>query len=330
MEIDDLIQPVSEEFPSGVDFEEDDRLNYEAGTLESMVEGEIDPKNGERLKPKWPQIQKKGLELSKKGKNLRVAAILTESACVTEGFFGLRDGLRLIREWTERYWDTVHPTYERQPLLQSLNREQVLMKAILGSVYAPKDPGDDFDFGEFLRGWDSPGAEPTDSRLSRLATKMLTQLTPEKRQANLEAIEEALEHAKAIENCFDTKYGVDDSIDLSEMRTMLARSTQIIESSNSGSESEAEALAFHSVAPTADTPGAATSARPGGMTRASAMSMLDQVIRFFETTEPSSPVPYLLTRAKRCVGKNFMELIDELAPSKDQAELILKPSATSE
>lgn len=329
MEIEDLIQPISEDAPSGVDFDDDHQLSYEAGNLETMVEGEIDPKDGQRLKPKWAQIQKKGLELSKRGKNLRVAAILTEGGCVTEGFFGLRDGLRLIREWTERYWDSLHPMYDRQPLLQSLNREQVLMKAILGAVYAPKDPGDDFDFGEFLQAWDGPGEEPTDSRLSRLATEMFSKLTPENRGANLVAIDEALEHAKAIENCFDNRYGTDDSIDLSEMRTMLARSMQIIESYSSGGESEFEESPASSTGGESSSP-AAASARPGAMTRTSAIAMLDQVIRFFETTEPSSPVPYLLTRAKHCIGKNFMELIEELATSKDQAELILKPHATSE
>ncbi|MEN3942411.1 type VI secretion system ImpA family N-terminal domain-containing protein [Prosthecobacter sp. SYSU 5D2] len=329
MEIEDLIQPISEEAPSGVDFDDDHQLSYEAGNLESMVEGEIDPKDGQRLKPKWQQIQKKGLELSKRGKNLRVAAILTEGGCVTEGFFGLRDGLRLIREWTERYWDSLHPIYDRQPLLQSLNREQVLMKAILGAVYAPKDPGDDFDFGEFLSGWEGPGEEPTDSRLSRLATAMFSKLSPEKRGANLVAIDEALEHAKAIENCFDNRYGTDDSIDLSEMRTMLARSMQIIESYSSGAEAEDPGSEEHPVAAESGGPVVAAS-RPGAMTRTSAIAMLDQVIRFFETTEPSSPVPFLLNRAKFCIGKNFMELIDELAVTKDQAELILKPSATSE
>lgn len=337
MEIEELIPPVSEEAPSGVDFDDDHLLSQELSVLESMVEGEIDPKDGQRLKPRWPQIVKKALELSKRGKNLRVAAILTEGASITEGLAGFRDGLRLIREWCDRYWDSLHPIYDRQPLLQALNREQFLMKSLLGTVYGGREPGDNFVFEDFLRAWDGPGEEPADSRLARLASEMFSKLSPDKKAAALTAVTEALDDAKSIEARFDDKYGTDDSVDFSELRSMLSRSVRLLESSSTDmAASSASVEDAHGHFPAAEAaafamPGVAAAApKPGAMTRATAVAMLDQVIRFFEATEPSSPVPYLLSRAKRCIGKNFMELIDELAGTKDQAEMILKPSSEGE
>ncbi len=325
MEIEDLILPVSETAPCGLDFDEDHILNLEATTLETMIEGEIDPKDGKRLRPKWPQIMKKATELSRKGKNLRVAAILTEVACVMEGMNGLRDGLRLIREWSERYWETLYPLDLRQPMVQSLSREQMLMKPLFGIVYAPKEPGDDFSFDDFMSAWEGPGEEAADSRLARLATSMIGRLSPEKRAETHAAIVEALDHAKAIEAKFDEKFGTDDSIDFSELRGILAKCVKIIESydtTNGDIYTEGSAVVMNGE-PSA-------SGRNGSLSRSNASAMLDQVIRFFESTEPSSPVPFLLRRAQRCIGKNFMELIEELANDRTQADLILKPFPDSQ
>ena len=61
--------------------------------------------------------------------------------------------------------------------------------------------------------------------------------------------------------------------------------------------------------------------------REAAIRQLDKVIGWFETNEPSSPIPFLLRRAQRCVGMTFFQLIEELANDRAQAELILKPQA---
>jgi type VI secretion system protein ImpA len=47
--------------------------------------------------------------LTKQGKDLQVAAWLTEALLRLEGFAGLRQGLELIRRLLETYWDGVHP-----------------------------------------------------------------------------------------------------------------------------------------------------------------------------------------------------------------------------
>jgi type VI secretion system protein ImpA len=47
--------------------------------------------------------------LTKQGKDLQVAAWLTEALVRLEGFAGLRQGLELIRRMLETYWDSVHP-----------------------------------------------------------------------------------------------------------------------------------------------------------------------------------------------------------------------------
>jgi len=58
----------------------------------------------------FPQVLKLSKEaLTKQGKDLQVAAWLTEALLRMEGFAGLRQGLELIRRMLETYWDGVHP-----------------------------------------------------------------------------------------------------------------------------------------------------------------------------------------------------------------------------
>jgi type VI secretion system protein ImpA len=58
----------------------------------------------------FPLVLKLGKEaLTKQGKDLQVAAWLTEALLRQEGFAGLRQGLDLIRRMLETYWDGVHP-----------------------------------------------------------------------------------------------------------------------------------------------------------------------------------------------------------------------------
>jgi type VI secretion system protein ImpA len=42
--------------------------------------------------------------------------------------------------------------------------------------------------------------------------------------------------------------------------------------------------------------------------------MIDRICAYYERYEPSSPVPLLLQRARRLVDKNFMEILQDLAP----------------
>ena len=64
-------------------------------------------------------------------------------------------------------------------------------------------------------------------------------------------------------------------------------------------------------------------ASPKTNTREDVIRALDKACRYYESHEPSSPVPLLLKRAKRLVAKDFMEILRDLAPEGvSQAEKI--------
>lgn len=48
--------------------------------------------------------------------------------------------------------------------------------------------------------------------------------------------------------------------------------------------------------------------------REDVIELLEQICAYYELFEPASPVPLLLQRAIRLVTKNFLEIIEDLAP----------------
>ena len=48
--------------------------------------------------------------------------------------------------------------------------------------------------------------------------------------------------------------------------------------------------------------------------RQEAIRALDAVAEFFRRNEPSSPIPLFLDRAKRLVSKDFLAVLEDIAP----------------
>jgi type VI secretion system protein ImpA len=64
----------------------------------------------------------------------------------------------------------------------------------------------------------------------------------------------------------------------------------------------------------ADVGGDAVSAPGVVRSRQDAIRALDAVAEFFKRTEPSSPIPLFLARAKRLVSKDFLEVLADIVP----------------
>ena len=61
----------------------------------------------------------------------------------------------------------------------------------------------------------------------------------------------------------------------------------------------------------------------GIQTRQDVIAEIDEICKYFEHYEPSSPVPFLLQRAKKLLSMNFMEILQDLTPDAvSQAEKI--------
>jgi type VI secretion system protein ImpA len=68
-------------------------------------------------RPEWkPVIQQGNKAIAEKTKDLEITAYMIEALVRVEGFRGLRDGFRLARELSEKYWDTIYPLPDEEGL----------------------------------------------------------------------------------------------------------------------------------------------------------------------------------------------------------------------
>ncbi|WP_322867361.1 type VI secretion system protein TssA [Aquicoccus sp. G2-2] len=120
--------------------------------------------------------------------------------------------------------------------------------------------------------------------------------------------------------------GSEPAISLSELGDFLAHTRASFEAgvaamaNEDGSEDVAETSANTSqttVAAPSPLNGSGTSASVPGVinSRRDVEKMLDSIVAFYERTEPSSPIPHMARRMRRMVAMDFLELMEEIAPS---------------
>jgi type VI secretion system protein ImpA len=110
IDIETLLQPVSVDGPCGPDLRDHPlyiqirEVRRQEDTLNQGV-WKRDLKEAD-----YPLALKLSAEaLTKLGKDLQVAAWMTEALVHLEGFAGLRQGLELLQKLLETYWDSIHP-----------------------------------------------------------------------------------------------------------------------------------------------------------------------------------------------------------------------------
>jgi type VI secretion system protein ImpA len=146
--------------------------------------------------------------------------------------------------------------------------------------------------------------------------------------ADLARAREKLAALEAALNVHVTENGV--GVRFQSLSTFLARVEQSLQAGKSGATAAvpapAEAAAAAAAAPstggtampTAPAPAPAINgaAIPGRInSRGEVEQCLDLIIDFYERTEPSSPIPHLARRMRKMVPMNFMQLMEEIAPS---------------
>jgi type VI secretion system protein ImpA len=140
----------------------------------------------------------------------------------------------------------------------------------------------------------------------------------------LQATERSLQHANGIESLWAANAGSRD-LAVSQLTSVLQEIRKEVQS----------ALASHpaaiaeSMAANAGVGGGADASRAGAGPFAGAIRNREDIIRVLDSAcdyltrhEPSSPVPLLLQRAKRLMVKDFLQIIQDLAP--DAADQVAK------
>jgi len=330
-----LLEARSEDSPSGENLEYDPVFIEMELAAQPGEESQIGDSITEASDPDYSEVSEKAMEVLERSHDLRAAVFLADAVLHTGGgLTEFADVTTYIRGCVEQYWDTCHP--ELDP--DDDNDPTMRINAIQGLCGQPGGLGgpslvyrslrrapltESRGFGRFsLRDIEiaeghAPVPEGMDNPPDSTSVSAAFQDSDEAvLTARMEAAKLAAENVKAISAAFDEHTpGQGPELDpLVKLLQQIAKSLSRYVGGDEAAASDDGEDAPDSVAASAPADGGAPRAVGGIRSSADVSNALDRIIDYYARTEPSSPIPILLKRAKRLVNADFMTIVKDMAP----------------
>jgi len=317
-----LLQPITPEQPCGEDLEDTELLasfdTYRLFGQPRPLDAPPDPddKNDKWIpkppeSPEWAEIRDRAADALKKSKDLRLLANLGTALLRTDGVPGFAATLNVASEWLETHWPTLYPLVDEDAILRrnALNcfadpmavidrlRKVALVRSRQHGTFSLRDIDGDRPFDE----------QQVSAAFGSMPITDLTRLH--------DSVASSVASLKKIDAKMRESAGSDASPAFDQLSMQLNKMGQAL----------GARLAAHPERPDGDgaavepsTDGGASQGQGAALgpvkSRQDAIRALDAVSAFFKQTEPSSPVPLFLERAKRLVSKDFLEVLADIAP----------------
>ena len=289
--------------------------------------------------PDWREVEKVARALLERTRDVRIMGYLTQAWTEVRGLAGYADGVVLVADTLERYWDAVHPRLDNEgdhdpmPRINALASlgahagcaRSVRSSRLVNGVHGQLSLRD----AESLLDGSRPDAEFYPGGRARLAEHL--------RQAWLQqddelvALSRAVQALRRIQDQVASKLGQEWVPDYAAMLRTLDVVTQVLGGEGAVAADAPTCATSPSTAsvsaPSADAAAAppvsvsAASAPPVMrwqdaqiQSREEAAAMLAKVCAYFEVHEPGHPAPYVIRRAQQLISLNFHDIIKNLAP----------------
>jgi len=323
--LDEFLLPRSAGEPSGPN------LEYEAVFTSLMLaaqpseERQMGSQTIAAEEPDWRAVAAKAEAVLKISHDLRAGLAMAMARLRIDGFEGLAPVTGYLRGCLEQYWETCHPQLDAD----DDNDPTMRINAVLGLV----DPAGLLRAIRMAPLTESPAFGRLTLRDIAVADGELEQPADMARKpdqalvgaafkdtkkdllrARLEALRKISDDLGAIDRVFDDRTP-GQGPDLAPL-IRLARKAQTRVAAALGETEPAPDAAPGAEGGGADVGAPAGLAPTGGpiTSPAQVRSVLQDLIRYYETYEPSSPLPMLLHRAHRLVGADFLTILKDLAP----------------
>jgi type VI secretion system protein ImpA len=325
LDIESLLQPLSEEAPSGENLEYDPTYSAFEQAAREKPEQQYGATIIPAEEPNWLEVRQLGMDLITRTKDLRVACTLALGLLETEGLAAFTEGLALVRGYLERYWPTVHPQLDpeddndptlRVNTVSFLTDQGTTIKSLRTTPIVTSRLVGRFSLREIdiAKGEIPPpaGEEPIKSSTIDAA---FNECDLEQLRANTNAARDGLQHIDAIESVITQQVGAARAVSLESLRHTLRDMYVVLEQNLQRRDVVAE-VPGEPATPGADGAPAAAAGRLTGeiQSREDVIKALEKICQYYARHEPSSPLPLLLTRAKRLASKSFLEIVQDLTP----------------
>ena len=326
IDLEKLLEPISDVAPSGINLEYDTEfLSLErsaVGRPEQQMGGSIRPAEV----PDHAAVVREASVLLGRSKDLRIAVLLARALSQLHGFRGLNDGLALIQGLLDRYFATVFPELDPSDgndptlritavaglaavdVLSGLRSRPMLVSRNFGPITLR-----DITLATVNTAAPAEGAKPDLASIE--AAFQDTDLA--EHQAATHVVQAAATHLAAIETLFQREHA-GQGPELAPLADLLRQAhyalASRLERRLPAVQSEPIAAAVDGGSPSAGNPVAGAGFSGDIRSRADVLRALDKICEYYEEFEPSSPIPLLLRRGKRLVSKSFLDIMRDMAP----------------
>lgn len=343
IQMDSLLQPISEDNPVGDDIREDSsqtslyysikdaRSAARAAERNNMFDG-----NNSEADEQWRKILELAPDiLQNHAKDLEIASWYTEALIRRFGFQGLRDGFKLMHGLIEQYWDTLYPLPDedgvetRVASLSGLNgegAEGVLIAPIRSvEITQGSEPGP-FSYWKYQQALeiekiiDETAKAEKASKLGFSTDDVDRAVTDssESFYVNIrDDINEAMTTYRELSRLLDEYCGIENSPPTSNIINTLddcLGAINHIGKYKMPSEDEDEESVDAQTGDSSAAGGASTKLTGPIQSRSDAFKKLMEISDFFRKTEPHSPISYILERAVKWGDMPLDDLMKELIP----------------
>lgn len=332
VDIEALVGDVSEDNPCGDDLEYDS----EFGALDRLAQVKPEQQFGDTIipaeEPDWREVRDSAVSLFSRTKDLRVAAYLVKALIRTDGFEGFADGLEVTHRLIRDRWEGIHPLLDpdddndptmRVNVLVSLCDADGVLRPLRAAPLVSSRMMGRFGLRDLaIASGEIPAPANSDTPPpdSGAINAAFMDVPLEELEATGTAIDRAIETIGEIETTVTAQVGAANAASMgavievlrearSELNERLAQRGVTVGGGDEPAEDAEGAPAAGGQA------AAGPRAIPGEISsREDVIRTLDRLCQYYERHEPSSPIPMLLTRAKRLVTMSFMEILGDLAP----------------
>ena len=301
--------------------------------LEQAVQGKPEVQYGATITPAvppdWKVVKRSALALLTRSVDLRIVMPLLRASLALDGVTGMAACFQLIERLLQERWDSVHPQLDPDDDNDPMLRVNSLAMLVDGATVLREVrettlivlPG----LGPInVRDLDIASGElPAPAGVAKLAMSSieaaLRDVPFDQVSAAAQALVQSFDSARAIETLLVSHVGSSQALNLDPLTRLLGRGRDFLVSAlpaEAAADEAAPGDAATSAGAPAGRPGAAAPAAITGevSSREDVLRTLDKICAYYKRSEPSSPVPLLLERAKRLVPKTFLEILQDLAP----------------
>jgi type VI secretion system protein ImpA len=321
IDFESLLKPITEESPCGRDISDETDFYM----LEETAKGKQETQFSEGEPPNWNEVLDLALTLFNQSKDLWVAYYILCSMVNLYGDEGMVKGVEFLQALLEKFWDSLTPKLDTDSDMPSFQRINIVRDVFVlqgpfvtgvKDIILTKSGIGSFSYKDILASGKEDQLVTENVILAAISDsdkEFLTRL-----KSNFKKTQEL---AKTLKMFLQDK-GISTEFEeaFTAFVSMLNTIEKYLDSNNNATEDE------QNQQPESSNVSGKTSKNKvipvGKKVTTDQISnyqdiirMLKKICKWYEENEPSSPVPLFLNKAESLIGKNFVDIVNDVASS---------------